>query len=431
MLKIYTLFVRLFILVVTLLSTVFFSEALVAHDNSGAAIYVDVSSQAIRLEMEIPLSNLRHELNRPAQGLFLEFPNPKVDEYARQHLSLYSKDRQPLTLELRSTEVVNREGKDYQKIEVLAQLPEGTSSREFVLDSDIIIHNRTDKHIMVFLRNDFESGKLESVHLVNELSPNSHVLHFKLEEGHWFKGFKTSFLLGMNHIAEGTDHLLFLFTLLLTAGLLVHEGKVRTWAGIASPERTFKAIFVIVSAFTLGHSLTLFIGAIGLNILPSKWVETLIAASILLTALHAIIPIFPKKEGWIALGFGLIHGLGFASAIQDLGVQGQALFVTILGFSFGIEFMQGILIILTLPMIYSIYCGRFGTGMRRAGGVFAIVMAFAWLFERLSDTELYAMKRFDELTYHGLWLLIGLVALAILSRIVSDRRLESTFEATK
>jgi len=115
--------------------------------------------------------------------------------------------------------------------------------------------------------------------------------------------------------------------------------------------RSLVQILRIVTAFTLGHSLTLVLSAFGLLRLPSRPVEVLIAVSILVSAIHAIRPIFPRREAAIAAFFGLIHGLAFASALSDLGFGQWYRFVSILSFNLGIEAMQHAVVVATLPSL--------------------------------------------------------------------------------
>ena len=133
--------------------------------------------------------------------------------------------------------------------------------------------------------------------------------------------FSSLFRLGMRHIAEGTDHLLFLLTLLLPAPLLAAG---RRWGAAAGVRQSLLRMLGIVTAFTLGHSLTLMLAALGVLHVPGRPIEVLIAVSIFVSALHALRPILPGivpgKEARIAAFFGLIHGLAFAATLDRLGL---------------------------------------------------------------------------------------------------------------
>ncbi len=161
-------------------------------------------------------------------------------------------------------------------------------------------------------------------------------------------GVPSMFRLGMRHIAEGTDHLLFLIALLLPAPLLAVRSR---WAGAGSIRRSLVQIMRVVTAFTTGHSATLALGAWGLVSLPSRVVEVLIAFSILASAIHALRPVFPGREPAIAAGFGLVHGLAFATTLQNLGVGPWQRIASILGFNLGIETMQLIVVGAILPSL--------------------------------------------------------------------------------
>ena len=121
------------------------------------------------------------------------------------------------------------------------------------------------------------------------------------------------FRLGARHIALGTDHLLFLLALILPAPLVASGGR---WGGYAGGKTAFRQIIKVVTAFTVGHSITLVFGAMGWAILPGVVVEFAIALSILVSAVHAMVPIFRGREVYIAGGFGLVHGMAFAATLS-------------------------------------------------------------------------------------------------------------------
>ena len=105
--------------------------------------------------------------------------------------------------------------------------------------------------------------------------------------------------LGVEHILTGYDHLLFLVALLATA-------------------RGLWSVVRIVTAFTLAHSVTLTVGALGIVTIPDRIIEPLIAATIVWVALENLFAAEPGRRRWIwSFGFGLVHGLGFASALAN------------------------------------------------------------------------------------------------------------------
>lgn len=190
--------------------------------------------------------------------------------------------------------------------------------------------------------------------------------------------------LGMEHIKEGTDHLLFLLVLLLPATLLVN-GKC--WSSFGGTKYSIVKLVKITTAFTIGHSLTLLISALKLVQLPQQPVEVLIAVSILISALHAIRPIFPGREIYVAAGFGLVHGLAFASVLTNLNLSAGPMALSILGFNIGIELMQLFVVVLVIPWIILLSGTPAYKTIRVTAAVLAGIAAIGWIAERVTGTE--------------------------------------------
>jgi hypothetical protein len=225
-----------------------------------------------------------------------------------------------------------------------------------------------------------------------------------------FSGFAGSFHLGLRHIAEGTDHLLFLLALLLPAPLLARSGR---WSQRASVQRSLLQILRIVTAFTLGHSLTLALAAFGVVQLPSRPVEVLIAFSILVSAINAIRPLFPGREAVIAAFFGLIHGLAFASALGNLGFSSWYRLVSLLGFNLGIEAMQLTVVALTLPSLLLLSRTRTYALLRIGGAGFAAVAALGWIVERSLNTGNVIDPIVENVAHRAPWIAMALFLVSL------------------
>ncbi len=138
--------------------------------------------------------------------------------------------------------------------------------------------------------------------------------------------------LGFEHISDlaGYDHILFLVALCAVY-------KIEQW----------KNIVILVTAFTVGHSITLALAALGTLTIPSSIIEFLIPTTILLTAIHNVLSRpsseQPKKMGRnyaMALFFGFIHGMGFSNYFRALLMGDSSVVVPLLGFNLGIELGQ-------------------------------------------------------------------------------------------
>jgi len=191
---------------------------------------------------------------------------------------------------------------------------------------------------------------------------------------------------GVWHIWIGIDHVLFLVSLLLPA-VLVYGARVWTPAPRFAP--ALWDVFRIVTAFTVAHSITLSMAALGVLVLPSRLVESVIALSVLLAALNNIWPLVLGRRWLVAFGFGLVHGFGFASVLADLGLPRDALLVSLVGFNLGVEAGQLAIVGVFLP---AAFLARGHWTYRRlafAGGSSAIaLLAAVWLLERVFDLKL-------------------------------------------
>jgi hypothetical protein len=214
-------------------------------------------------------------------------------------------------------------------------------------------------------------------------------------------GFASIFYLGMRHIAGGTDHLLFLLALLLPAPLLASGSR---WAGFAGGRRTLLRILKIVTAFTIGHSITLALAGLGLVRVPSRPIEVLIAVSILVSAIHALRPLLPGKEAGIAAFFGLIHGLAFAATLGELGLGRWERVAGILAFNVGIEAMQLVVVAVTMPSLVLMSRTRAYLFLRIGGALFAGFASVGWIAERLFGVHNSVDVGVDIVAHHAVWM---------------------------
>ena len=221
---------------------------------------------------------------------------------------------------------------------------------------------------------------------------------------------------GNAHIAEGTDHLLFLLVLLLPAPLLISGCRWRAAAGV---RQSLLHILSIVTAFTIGHSLTLSLAAMNLIRVPGRPIEVLIAVSILVSAIHALRPIFPGREAWIAAFFGLIHGLAFAATLDRLGLSRWDRVAGIMAFNLGIETMQIMICIVILPSLLLISRTSFYSAIRTSGAVFGGVASIAWIAERLVGVHTPVDTLINAMAGHGLLDALALFGLSLACRYAS------------
>ena len=171
--------------------------------------------------------------------------------------------------------------------------------------------------------------------------------------------------LGVEHIIGGIDHLLFLLALLALATSLWQTVK-------------------IVTAFTVAHSITLSLAALGMVDVPSSIVEPLIAASIVWVAVENLVAPAGAARRWLIAGvFGLVHGLGFASASVELGLPRDVLLRALVGFNIGVELGQLAFVAVVMPPL--VWASRPGR-LPRLPQILSVIVALVgavWLVERL------------------------------------------------
>lgn len=181
--------------------------------------------------------------------------------------------------------------------------------------------------------------------------------------------FAAFFRLGVEHIFTGYDHLFFLLGLLLVC---------RRWTHLVT----------IITAFTVGHSLTLALATLGWVNPPGRWIEALIALSILFVGVENLARRGAEPPGrWaLALLFGLVHGFGFATVLRELGVgeKGGAIALPLLAFNLGVELGQLVFAAFVLPFLW---LGRRHPAFVRfvipsLSAMVALAGAY-WLLERL------------------------------------------------
>jgi len=193
---------------------------------------------------------------------------------------------------------------------------------------------------------------------------------------------------GVWHIWTGFDHILFLLSLLLPA-VLVRDRLA--WRPSPSFHCSFVDVAKIVTAFTLAHSITLSLAALSIVVLPSRLVESGIAMSVVVAALNNLFPMVANGRWIAAFGFGLLHGFGFAGALQDLGLPTGSLALSLFGFNLGVEAGQLAIVAVFLPLAFALRSTWAYRRVMFAGGSVAIAaVATVWLVERAFDLALFS-----------------------------------------
>lgn len=185
----------------------------------------------------------------------------------------------------------------------------------------------------------------------------------------------TFLLEGVTHMVTGYDHVLFLLSLLLVAGeVAAREGT----------KRSLRDVALMVTAFTVGHSITLIAAALDVVSLPSRWVESAIAGSIVAVAAWNVVRPRARSElRWVAGLFGLVHGFGFSSVLRQLILPTEARVGALLAFNLGIELAQLGIVLAVVPLLE--WAGRkpwYHRAVVQVGSAIVGAIGLYWLVTR-------------------------------------------------
>lgn len=209
---------------------------------------------------------------------------------------------------------------------------------------------------------------------------------FELRQASGFAQFLAFGREGIWHIWIGIDHILFIISLLLPAVLSYAAAR---WEPAARFAPAFWDTFKVVTSFTVAHSITLSLAALSVIALPSRLVESTIAASVALAALNNLRPLVQSRRWMVAFAFGLIHGFGFASVLTDLGLPRGSLLLALVGFNLGVELGQLVIVAAFLPTAFALRSTWFYRSLVMTGGSLIVAgIALTWLTERAFDLKI-------------------------------------------
>ncbi|MGH9614207.1 MAG: HupE/UreJ family protein, partial [Bryobacteraceae bacterium] len=272
---------------------------------------------------------------------------------------------------------------DQAMFDVLFEIPIHSDQSRFSIHPGL---GRLGEHVVIVLRFLPPGGAVRAFEFIGDpglvhLDPSWRQAAFRFVE------------LGFFHILGGTDHLLFLFCLVI-------------------PFRKFRALIPVVTAFTVAHSITLIASAY--NLAPNMlWfpplIETLIAVSILYMALENIVGVTSVQRRWMgAFGFGLVHGFGFSFALREtLQFAGTHMLASLLSFNTGVELGQLLMLALFIPALDILF--RYVVAERMGTIILSALVAHTawhWMIDRATVLSQY---RFE-------WPAVNLVVLALAMR---------------
>ena len=392
-----------------------------AHPMSASAVLLDIGDDRVEGEVQLPIDRLAIAVDREltsdsvlgSDGAFLK-------RYTAAHIGAVGADGEAWAVVLGTSSVRTIDGVAHLVYPLELRPPDGQVTN-FELRYDVIVEELVTHKVITTVRYDFDRGilKTDDAETLGIFDFATKSLEVPAGEGSWVTGFARTAGLGIEHIGEGADHLLFLLMLLIPAPLVAAG---RRWRPGSSSRRSIVRVAHVVTAFAVGHSLTLALAVAGVIDLPTRPVETLIAFSIAVSAVHAIRPVVARGEVFIAAGFGLVHGLAFASLIGDLGLGRGSLVTTLLGFNLGIELTQLLVVALMMPSLLVLARTAFYPAFRIGVALVGLLFSVSWMLERATLTSSDPFEGIQTwLVGHPLQVAASVAALAVVARLAAPR----------
>lgn len=388
-----------------------------AHPAGTTGVLVTVQADAVDVEMQIQQAGFT-----AATGYDLRSDQAALDEIS-DNLMSYLLHRvgvsdeagalTPTVTEAPRFEVIN----DEDAIVTRLHFSDGGRALEgkIVFTDDFILDVVPAHQVYVSLVSDWNNGQVAEgdPEVIGVLGGGVTQITLERTDQTPLAGFFAVVWLGMLHIAEGTDHLLFLSTLLVVAPAISVRARRwgYRWTQPIPLRRTIARATLIITSFTAGHLITLALVSLGLVSFPTKPVEILVAVSIVVAAIHAIKPLLPRGELLIAGVFGLVHGTAFATTILDLNLGFGEKLLAILGFNLGVELAQLTVALLVLPLLIWLSHARAYSWFRIGVAAVAIVAATAWIVAIGVDGTTVLQPIFDGIARYPIACYLGLVAL--------------------
>jgi hypothetical protein len=369
-----------------------FTAPLWAHDIAGdvkVQAYVKPEAQTLRVVMRVPLKAMR-DIEFPRRGNFLDVENADnflrdaVTTWIANVMEVYENDvrvASPKVTGVKASLESDRSFVAYR--DAMAHVtgdtkPIGDVPVEQVMLDTVLEYSIRSQASQFSIRPKLERLGMTVVTVLWFLPPEGTVRAFEYTgdaglirlDPNWLQAALTFVRLGFFHILDGTDHLLFLF-------------------GLVIPFRKLRQLLLIVTSFTVAHSITLIASAF--NLAPSAlWfpplIETLIAISIVYMALENIVGTTSIHRRWIiTFGFGLVHGFGFSFALHEtLQFAGSHLVTSLLAFNVGVELGQILVLLILVPLLALLF--RYVVAERMGTIILSALVAHTgwhWMLERV------------------------------------------------
>ncbi len=366
------------------------TSAAYAHLPGQSYIFLSVNDQSVNGRAEITLKDLNKVLGLqlPEDGTAtmdqILAHSKTIDDYVLEHISIKTHGE---TSEITIVDHGRLDVSFAQFVRVYFELETNIENPlRFAIDNDLVLHADQTHRSLLVVENNWETGKLDNELLIAlTFAPEARRQSLDLSDGSILKGLWAFIKLGMHHIWIGADHVLFLLALLIPSVMILSK---KNWTANPSLGSALWQVIKIVTVFTIAHTITLSLAATHIVDLNSRLVESIIALSIAIAALHILLPRIQSHAFWIVLGFGLFHGFGFANILGEMQIPQKYLIWSLLGFNLGVEIGQVAIVAVIVPVLFLLRNKNLYRQILMPAGAFALIgISVYWFIERAFDLD--------------------------------------------
>ena len=353
-----------------------------AHQTGNSYLTVSEADGRLQLEIDFIVRDLGNLLQAPGQP---NEPPPAPDKLLSLQAPITTAIQKSLTIEvdeqaiplefLTQSVVLHNDGLYVRQRFSGSTLP--ADAKFIVVRYEFFTQN--DKLGRAFFKLVMRNDEISSV-----FDQTSSIQRFALGETKRWSTIGLFTKEGAKHIWEGADHLLFLLTLLLPGLMLTIRLADASGNLLPTNRAAEKFTLKVVTAFTLAHSITLACSVFGWVSLPDKLIESLIALSIMVSALLNLQKRFHISHWKLAFLFGLIHGMGFANGLKELGLSSSYFLETLFAFNLGVELGQlSAVILVAVPVLLLARQAEAKQRVLKYGSIAVLLTSMVWLAQRL------------------------------------------------
>lgn len=361
------------------LCLVIWSGAVFSHQTGNSYLTLREADGKLWVELDFIVRDLGNLLQAPGQP---SDPPPAPEKLAalqvpitqtiKQSLSI-AIDEQDIPLEFMTQSVVLHNDGLYVRQRFSAQAL-SAQAKFVVVRYQFFTQN--DMLGRAFFKLSLRGEEISSV-----FDQSNAIQRFALGEGKRWSTMGLFTKEGAKHIWEGADHLLFLLTLLLPGLMLIRPADASSASGNTA---AWKFALKVITAFTLAHSITLAFSVLGWVSLPDRFIESMIALSIMLSAALNLQNRFTFSHWKLAFVFGLIHGMGFANGLKELGLSSMYFLEALFAFNVGVELGQlSAVVLVAVPLVLLVRREKSRLQVMRWGSGIVFLIALVWLVQRL------------------------------------------------